>query len=92
LSEQVVWQNGRMANSQMTNYMMPTSADLPRIRVIFEEVPYAHGPGGAKGIGELPMDGPAPAIANALAQALGCDIRRLPITPEALMDLIEVQV
>ena len=78
-----------MANSQMTNYIMPTSADLPPIRVFFEEVPYAHGPGGAKGIGELPMDGPAPAIANALSQALGCDVRRLPITPETLMELVE---
>jgi CO/xanthine dehydrogenase Mo-binding subunit len=60
LYEDVVWQEGRMVNSQMTNYIMPTSADLPRIRVFFEEVPYAHGPGGAKGIGELPIDGPAP--------------------------------
>ena len=51
-----------MANAQMTNYIIPTSMDLPPIRVFFEERPYAHGPGGAKGIGELPMDGPAPAI------------------------------
>jgi CO/xanthine dehydrogenase Mo-binding subunit len=89
LSEQVVWRDGRMANSQMTNYMMPTAADLPPIRVFFEEVPYARGPGGAKGIGELPMDGPAPALANALSQALACDVSRLPMTPEALMELAE---
>ena len=57
--------DGRMANAQMTNYIMPTSMDLPPIRVFFEERPYAHGPFGAKGIGELPMDGVAPAIANA---------------------------
>jgi CO/xanthine dehydrogenase Mo-binding subunit len=71
LSEQVVWKDGRMQNGQMTNYIMPTSMDLPPIRVFFEEVPYAHGPSGAKGIGELPMDGPAPAILNAVEQALG---------------------
>ena len=65
LYEDVVWRDGRMANAQMTNYIMPTSMDLPPIRVFFEERPYAHGPGGAKGIGELPMDGVAPAIANA---------------------------
>jgi CO/xanthine dehydrogenase Mo-binding subunit len=90
LYEDVVWREGRMANAQMTNYIMPTSADLPPIRVFFEEVPYAQGPGGAKGIGELPMDGPAPAIANAIAHALGADIRRIPVTPERLAELVEV--
>jgi CO/xanthine dehydrogenase Mo-binding subunit len=43
LYENVVWQNGRMANGQMTNYIMPTSADIPPIRVYFEENPYAFG-------------------------------------------------
>src|SRR4029077_14219888 len=60
LYEKVIWQNGRMQNSQMTNYIMPTSADLPPIRVFFEEMGNIHGAFGAKGIGELPMDGPAP--------------------------------
>jgi CO/xanthine dehydrogenase Mo-binding subunit len=89
LYENVVWQEGRMVNSQMTNYIMPTSADLPRIRVFFEEVPYAHGPGGAKGIGELPIDGPAPAIVNAIENAVGVSINRIPVTPEVLMDALE---
>ena len=90
LYEDVVWREGRMANAQMTNYIMPTSVDLPTIRVHFEEVPYEGGPGGAKGIGELPMDGPAPAIANAVAHATGVDVRRVPFTPEALAQLLEV--
>ena len=89
LYEDVVWREGRMVNSQMTNYIMPTSMDLPDIRVYFEEVPYAYGPAGAKGIGELPMDGPAPAIFNAVADATGADVTRLPLTPERLMDLME---
>jgi CO/xanthine dehydrogenase Mo-binding subunit len=89
LFEQVAWRDGRMANAQMTNYIMPTSMDLPPIRVFFEEVPYLHGPGGAKGIGELPMDGPAPAIANAVSHAAGVDITSIPITPETLMALME---
>jgi CO/xanthine dehydrogenase Mo-binding subunit len=88
LYEDVVWRDGRMVNSQMTNYIMPTSMDLPAIRVYFEEVPYRYGPSGAKGIGELPMDGPAPAIANAIAHATGVNPARLPITPERLMDLL----
>ncbi len=89
LYEDVVWREGRMANSQMTNYIMPTSMDLPEIRVYFEEIPYQHGPAGAKGIGELPMDGPAPAIFNAVADATGIDVRQLPLTPERLMELME---
>jgi CO/xanthine dehydrogenase Mo-binding subunit len=73
----------------MTNYIMPTSADLPPIRVYFEETPYPFGPGGAKGIGELPMDGPAPAIVNAIENSTGASITRIPVTPEILMEALE---
>src|SRR5436853_2883570 len=66
LYENVVWQQGRMLNSQMTNYIIPTAADIPPIRVYFEENPYAFGPAGAKGIGVLPMYGPEQAILNAI--------------------------
>jgi len=89
LYENVVWQQGRMMNGQMTNYIMPTSLDVPPIRVFFEEVPYGLGPGGAKGIGELPLDGTAPAIANAIAHATGSDIHRIPVTPEVLLEMLE---
>ncbi len=92
LYEDVVWREGRMINAQMTNYIMPTSMDLPPIRVFFAEVPYPHGPAGAKGIGELPMDGPAPAIFNAVAHATGVDVVRLPLTPERLMALMETTI
>ncbi len=89
LYENVVWQEGRMLNSQMTNYIMPTSTDVPRIRVYFEERPYTHGPSGAKGIGELPIDGPAPAVVSALEQATGVRLARIPVTPEVLMEAME---
>jgi CO/xanthine dehydrogenase Mo-binding subunit len=89
LYEQVAWRDGRMDNAQMTNYIMPTSMDVPPIRVVFAETPYAHGPAGAKGIGELPMDGPAPAILNAIEHATGLAAARVPLTPEALMALAE---
>jgi CO/xanthine dehydrogenase Mo-binding subunit len=89
LYEDVVWREGRMANGQMTNYIMPTSMDLPLIRVYFEEVPYPNGPAGAKGIGELPMDGAAPAIFNAVANATGAQPTDLPLTPERLMAAME---
>ena len=86
LFEKVVWKDGRMANGQMTNYIMPTAADIPPIRVYFEENPYAYGPGGAKGIGELPMDGAAPAILNAIENATGVSFNHVPLMPEAMME------
>ncbi len=88
LYENVAWQNGRMANGQMTNYIMPTAADLPPIRVYFEENPYAFGPGGAKGIGELPMDGPAPAILNAIENATNISFNRIPLMPELISETV----
>ena len=84
--ENVVWKDGRMANNQMTNYIMPTSVDVPRIRVYFEEIPYEYGPLGAKGIGELPIDGPAPAVLNAIENALGIALDEIPLLPETLME------
>jgi CO/xanthine dehydrogenase Mo-binding subunit len=86
LYEKVIWEKGRMQNGQMTNYIMPTSADLPPIRVYFEELGNVHGAYGAKGIGELPMDGPGPAIANALEDALEVPFDSIPLLPEDIFD------
>src|SRR5205823_5289566 len=88
LYEKVVWQNGRMQNSQMTNYIMPTSADLPPIRVFFEEMGNVHGAFGSKGIGELPMDGPAPAIVNAVADAVKIPFDSIPLLPEDIFEAL----
>jgi CO/xanthine dehydrogenase Mo-binding subunit len=88
LYEKVVWQNGRMENGQMTNYTMPTSSDLPPIRVFFEELGNAHGAFGAKGIGELPMDGPAPAIVNAVEDALKVRFDSIPLLPEDIFEAL----
>jgi CO/xanthine dehydrogenase Mo-binding subunit len=88
LYEKVIWQNGRMQNGQMTNYIMPTSADLPPIRVFFEEMGNIHGAFGAKGIGELPMDGPAPAILNAVEDALKVRFDSIPLLPEDVFEAL----
>jgi CO/xanthine dehydrogenase Mo-binding subunit len=88
LYEKVIWQNGRMQNGQMTNYIMPTSADLPPIRVFFEELGNIHGAFGAKGIGELPMDGPAPAIVNAVEDALKVRFDSIPLLPEDIFEAL----
>ena len=90
LYENVVWNEGRMLNSQMTNYIMPTAVDVPPIRVFFEELPYSYGPAGAKGLGELPMDGAAPAIVNAIENATGVSIHHIPVMPESLMEALAV--
>ncbi len=86
LYERCEYQDGHLRNSQMTNYIMPTSTDLPPIHVLFEEIPSAHGAFGAKGIGELPMDGPAPAILNAIRHATGIDFDSIPLLPEDIFE------
>jgi CO/xanthine dehydrogenase Mo-binding subunit len=88
LYEQVVWKEGRVANPQMTNYIIPTSADTPRIRVEFVP-PFAGAAAPSKGIGELPMDGPAPAILAAVEHATGAVPTAIPMLPEALFELLE---
>jgi len=85
ISEKIVWKDGTMINNQMTNYIMPTASDAPPIDVEFQELNFANGPFGAKGIGELPMDGPGPAILNAVKQATGISVKAIPMLPEDLM-------
>ena len=84
LLEEVVMRDGRMANAQLTNYTIPTTLDTPRIDTVILENGYAHGPFGAKGVGEMPIDGPAPAIVNAIRH-MGIDMREIPATPERIM-------
>jgi len=83
LLERVVMSNGAMANAQLTNYVIPTTLDTPEMDVVMLENRYDGGPFGAKGLGELPMDGPAPAVVNAL-RTFGLDVREVPATPELL--------
>jgi len=82
LYEKVLLKNGRMFNNQMTNYIMPTAQDVPPISVVFEGIPFNYGAYGAKGIGELPHDGPAPAILNAIQDATGENFTSIPLLPE----------
>ena len=76
--------DGAMANAQLTNYVIPTTLDTPPMDVTILERPYAHGPFGAKGVGEMPFDGVAPAVVNAI-RSLGIDVRDVPATPERIM-------
>jgi CO/xanthine dehydrogenase Mo-binding subunit len=85
LYEEVVMRDGRMQNAQLTNYIIPTTLDTPPITVEMVEQPFSDGPFGAKGVGECPIDGPAPAIVNALRAAIGRRIDQIPATPERIM-------
>ncbi len=77
---------GRIANSNIADYHMPVNADVPDIEVIAIDSPdSATGALGAKGIGELPMVGVAPAIANAVFHATGKRVRKLPIRVEDVL-------
>jgi len=89
LMENVAWERGRMANATMTDYPVPTAMDTPPIRTFFLDRRNPHAPHGAKGLGELPMDGPAPAVVNALRHALGVAVDRVPATPERVLAAIE---
>ena len=84
LLEHVVMRDGGMANAQLTNYVIPTTLDTPPIDVAILENPYPEGPFGAKGLGELPIDGPAPAVVNAIRH-LGIDVCEIPATPEIIL-------
>ena len=84
LLEKVVMRDGGMANASLTNYTIPTTLDTPEMDVVMLENPYVDGPYGAKGLGELPIDGPAPAVINAIRH-LAIDVREIPATPEIIL-------
>ena len=89
LLEDVVWERGRIVNSRLTDYIIPTALDAPEMETVIIEKPYPYGPFGAKGVGELPIDGGAPAIAAAIFNATGAFMSELPISPERLMTALE---
>ena len=80
-------ENGRIRQASVTDYIIPTARDLPEIKVAFVNSASPYGPYGAKGAGELPLVGAAPAYAAAVQNALGRPVNRIPITPDYLMNL-----
>lgn len=80
--------NGRIEQTTMTDYIIPTSVDMPPMKSHIMDNPYALGPYGAKGAGELTLVGGAPALAKAVEQAIGKDIHKIPLTPESIMELM----
>lgn len=89
LCEEIIWQQGRMLNNRLTNYIIPTALDIPDMETILVEKPYPYGPFGAKGLGELPMDGGAPALVAAINHATGIFLSEIPATPERILAALE---
>ena len=79
-------QKGDQWVDSFTEYLLPTAKDLPEnFQSIILEVPEASGPYGVKGIGEIPLVPTAPAVANAVYDAVGVRVTKLPITPEKIL-------
>ena len=81
---------GKIRNNSFMQYKIPNRMDIPKVRIEFESSYEKTGPCGAKSIGELVIDTPCPAIANAVYNATGVRVRELPITPEKVaMGILE---
>jgi xanthine dehydrogenase YagR molybdenum-binding subunit len=77
--------NGRIMNPSLAEYHVPVSLDVPKIDVIWTDIPDPHAAMGARGIGEIGITGVGAAVANAVYNATGKRIRSLPITPDKLL-------
>ena len=86
LMENMVFEGGRLLNDGFLDYKIPRITDIPSIETIFVETNDPAGPFGAKGIGEPGIVPTAPAIANAIFNASGIRVRRLPISPEEILE------
>lgn len=89
--EVVLDSRGCMRNDRLTNYIIPTALDAPEFVTVLVEIPFAGGPFGAKGMGEIPMDAPAAAVAQAIEAAVGARLNALPMTPERVLAAMEAR-
>ena len=79
---------GQMMNSSFLDYRMPTALDLPMIDTVIVEVANPGHPYGVRGVGEVPIVPPLPAIGSAISHAIGSRMRRLPVTPGAILEAL----
>ncbi len=83
--EELVHREGVVVNPNLADYYIPTSLDVPEIKTIVVEYPGHLGPYGAKAIGEPPIVLPAPAIVNAIDNAIGVRLDQIPATPDRVL-------
>jgi len=87
--EDLVVDEGEIVTGSLESYLIPTFMDLPETEIKLLEIPEPFGPFGAVGIGEPSMMGTAPAIANAVSDAIGVRMTQIPLTPERVLAAIE---
>ncbi|MEA3522959.1 MAG: xanthine dehydrogenase family protein molybdopterin-binding subunit [Campylobacterota bacterium] len=87
LLERLIYEDATLKSSRLSDYTVALAADLPKLKIAF-----LNRDDSAKGLGELPMDGPAAAIANALTHALNVSFNHLPITPEVVEEQCRLHV
>ena len=83
--EEILVEGGKVRNPSFTDYLIPTILDMPPMRVDVLERPDPHAPYGVRGVGEPPTISATPAIANAIREATGLELRRIPIRPEHII-------
>jgi CO/xanthine dehydrogenase Mo-binding subunit len=89
LNEEYMYnEEGELKNASLLDYRLPTSLDLPMIDTEIVEVPNPGHPFGVRGVGEVPIVAPPAAIANAIYQAVGVRMNRLPMNPAAVLDAV----
>ncbi|PID59109.1 aldehyde oxidase [candidate division KSB3 bacterium] len=89
LFEEMVFEHGKLMNPNFADYKVFNAFDMPELETILVESYEASGPYGAKSVGEVPINGPAPAIANALYDAIGIRMYDLPLTQEKVLKAIQ---
>ncbi len=92
LNEEYIYdEDGRMLNSSFLDYRMPVANDIPMIDTVLVEVPNPGHPYGVRGVGEVPIVPPLGAIANAIYDAVGIRITRLPASPRVILEELDAQ-
>jgi putative selenate reductase molybdopterin-binding subunit len=89
LLEDLVCEDGQVRNPNFAMYKIPTATEMPPVRSIWVQTDDPRGPYGAKGLGEMGLVPTAPAIANAVYDATGARISRIPLTPERVLDALQ---
>jgi CO/xanthine dehydrogenase Mo-binding subunit len=84
-------EDGTMNNSSFLDYRMPTALDLPMIETVITEVPNPRHPYGLRGVGEAPIIPPLAAVANAIYDAVGVRMTKLPMTPGAILEALDAK-
>jgi len=82
--------NGKIGNKLLCDYIIPTSLDIPKLKIMLHVEEYPEGPFGAKGAGEMPNVGSAPAVIEAIQNALGINIHKLPFMAEDVLKIMSM--